>query len=102
MVLGAGDITTFLSFYGRKKEHPRIITICKCTPAGPENNIPIWDMPSPTMFNNFGTDYFSRRISVLDVDVIAKDKPIKEKKIKDKKKSFEKRSKTQNINPRRK
>jgi hypothetical protein len=37
---------------------------------------------------------------VLDVEVIAKDAPIKEKKVKDKKKNFDKRPKTQNINPR--
>jgi hypothetical protein len=38
---------------------------------------------------------------MLEVEVIAKDKPVKEKKIKDKK-NFDKRPKSQNINPRRK
>ena len=37
---------------------------------------------------------------MLDVEVIAKDAPVKEKKVKDKK-NFDKRPKTQNINPRR-
>jgi hypothetical protein len=38
---------------------------------------------------------------MLDVEVIAKDKPVKEKKIKDKKNDSDRRPKTQNLNPRR-
>ena len=39
---------------------------------------------------------------MLEVEVIAKDKPVKEKKIRDKKKNFDKGPKSQNKNPRRK
>jgi hypothetical protein len=68
---------------------------------------PIWVNGYPIRLYNFPENCFQRRVHMPDVELIATDAPVirikqvKEKRIKDKTKRFDKRPKSQNLNPRR-